>query len=178
MLFQTREINQRSFCRQKNAMSSCKVIDSSRRRLGAVANCRHFVSNERCSFERGGVSKLVRLEEKIGISGLLRVVLHGFLVVSVTKKIITNFALRTLLTWRPSWPSPSLSTSSAELIRDLHDLAPSLALSVMRRTNGGRYAPTPLKKKHEKSPSVEQGTSQAFPKVLRRTRYHHVYRIM
>ena len=36
--------------------------------------------------------------------------------------------LQTSLTWRPSWPSLSLSTSSAELTRDLHDLAPSLAL--------------------------------------------------
>ena len=125
----------------------------------------------------GGGSKLVRLEEKLAFwtaaCGLT--VLHGFLVVSVTKKSII---LTTSLMWRPSWPSPSLSTSSAELTHELHDLVPSLALSVMRRTNGGRYAPTPLKKKHEKSPSVELGTWQAFPKIFRRARHHHVYRIM
>ena len=74
---------------------------------------------------------------------------------------ITNFAHV-----EASWPSPSLSTSSAELTRDLHDLALSLALSVMRRLNGGRYAPTSLKKKHEESPSVEPGTSQAFLKYF------------
>ena len=74
-------------------------------------------------------------------------VLHDFPVVSVTKKSII---LQTSLTGRPSWPSLSLSTSSAKLTRDLHGLAPSLALSVMRRTNGGRYAPT-LLKKHEKA---------------------------
>ena len=78
-------------------------------------------------------------------------VLHGVLVVLVTKKLII---LQTPLTWRPSWPSPSLSTSSAELTRGLHDLAPSPTLSGTSRTNGGRYAPTPLKKKHENSPSV------------------------
>ena len=104
-------------------------------------------------------------------------VLHGFLVVLVMKKSII---LQTSLTWRPSLPSPSLSTSSAELTRDLHDidLALSLALSVMHRMNGLRYAPTPLKKKHEKSPSVEPGTSQDFPKIFRRARHRHVYRIM
>ena len=57
---------------------------------------------------------------------------------------ITNFAHV-----EPSWPSPSLSTSSAELTHDLRDIAPSLALSEMRRTNDGRYTPTPLKKKHD-----------------------------
>ena len=80
-------------------------------------------------------------------------VLHDFPVVSVTKKSIT---LQTSLTERHSSPSLSLSTSSAELTRDLHYLASSLALSVTRRVNGGRYAPTQLKKKHEKSPSVER----------------------
>ena len=49
---------------------------------------------------------------------------------------------------------PILKTSSAELTGDLHDLAPSLTLSVTRRTNGGGYAPTLLKKKHDKSPSA------------------------
>ena len=127
---------------------------------------------------RGGRVKACSFGRKIGIFGLLRVVLHGSLVVLVTKK---STILQTSLTWRPSscsWPSPSLPPSSAELTRYLHDLAPSLALSVIRRTNGGRYAPTPLKKKHEKSPSVEPGISQAFPKILLRARHHHVYRIM
>ena len=62
------------------------------------------------------------------------------------------------------------------LTRDLHDLAQSL--SVMRRTNGGMYAPTPLKKKHKNSSSVEPGPSQALPKILLRARHNHVYRIM
>ena len=83
---------------------------------------------------RGGRVKACSFE-KIGIFGLLRVVLHDFPVVSVTKKSII---LQTSLTGRPSWPSLSLSTSSTEQTRDLHDFAPSLALSVMRRTNGGR----------------------------------------
>ena len=113
------------------------------------------------SFERGEGRELVRLARKIGIFGLLRVVLPDFPVVSLTKK---SKILRTSLTGRPSWPSLSLSTSSAELTRDLRDLAPSLALSVMRKTNGGRYAPTPPKKRHEKSPSVvARRTPQAFP---------------
>ena len=86
----------------------------------------------------GGRVEACSFGKKIGIFGLLRVVLHDFPVVSVTKKSII---LQTSLTGRPSWPSLSLSTSSAELTRDLHDLAPSLALSVMCRTNGGRYAP-------------------------------------
>ena len=106
---------------------------------------------------------------------LLRVVLHDFPVASVTK---ISIILQTSLTWRPAWPRLSLLTSSAELTRDLHDLAPSLALSVMRRTKGGRYAPTPLKKKHKNSSSVEPGTSQALPKIVLKARHHHVYRIM
>ena len=115
-----------------------------RKVIEAVANYRHFVSNERCLFERGEGRSLF-VKKKIGIFGLLRVVLHDFPVILVTKKSII---LQTPLTGRPSWPSLNLSTSSAELTRDLHDLTPSLALSVMRRKNGGRYAPTPLKK-HE-----------------------------
>ena len=50
---------------------------------------------------RGGRVEACSFGRKIGIFGLLRVVLHGFLVVSVTKKSI----LQTSLTWRPSWPS-------------------------------------------------------------------------
>ena len=105
---------------------------------------------------RGGRVEACSFGRKIGIFGLLRVVLHDFPVVWVTKKSII---LKTSPTGRPSCPSLSLSTSSAELTRKLHDLAPSLALSVMRRTIVGRPAPTPLKKKHAKSPSVEPGTS-------------------
>ena len=82
---------------------------------------------------RGGRVEACSFGRKIGIFGLLRVVLHGFLVVSMTKKSII---LQTSLKRRPSWPSLSLSTSSAELTRDLHDLAPSQALSVRCRTNG------------------------------------------
>ena len=116
----------------------------------------------------GGGLKLVRLEEKSAFMDCC----VWFCTASWSFRWRRNS-----LTLRSSWPSPRLSTSSAELTRDIHDLAPSLALSVMRRTNGGRYAPTPLKKKHEKSPSGEPGTSQAFPKILRRSRHHHVYRI-
>ena len=101
---------------------------------------------------RGGRVEACSFGRKIGIFGLLRVVLHDFPVVWVTKKSII---LQTSPTGRPSCPSLSLSTSSAVLTRKLHDLAPS----VMRRTNVGRPAPTPLKKTHTKSPSVEPGTS-------------------
>ena len=97
---------------------------------------------------RGGGSKLVRLEEKSAF-----LVLHNFPVVWVTKKSII---LQTSPTGRSLCSSLSLSTSSAEQTRKLHDLAPS----VMRRTNVGRPAPTPLKKKHTESPSVEPETSR------------------
>ena len=60
------------------------------------------------------------------------------------------------------------------LIRKLHDLTPwpSFAPSVMCRTNFGRPAPTVLKKKHTKSPSVEPGTSH-LPWILLSARHHH-----
>ena len=63
---------------------------------------------------------------------------------------ITNFAPR-----RPSscsWPSPNLLTSSAELTRDLHDLALSLVLSAMRRTNGGIVRSNPAQEEAREKP--------------------------